>query len=381
VNDRTVYRVPVSRPFLGREEQDKAIDAIRSGWVSPSGPYVDEFEERFARLCGTRFALAVSSGTAALHLALASLGLEAGDEVIVPSLTFVATANVVRYMGAEPVFVDVGSESWCIEPGTIAEAITPTTRGIIAVDLYGHPVDMTPILRLAAEHGIWVVEDAAEALGARYEGRQVGRKADVSAFSFFGNKIVSCGQGGALTLDDEDTYRRAKALRNHGRDGGGHRYMARNVGFNYGLSNVSCAILCAQLNRLDTMLRERHAILSRYEAALAGSDAVGIRPGPTGGQAAPWLAAVTAGAGESPDLRDRLARSLADRGIETRPFFYPLHLLGPYESARCAGPLHVTIQLAQSGINLPTFVGLPATEVDAISRQVVDFLDLAALGR
>jgi perosamine synthetase len=211
VNDRTVYRVPVSRPFLGREEQDKAIDAIRSGWVSPSGPYVDEFEERFARLCGTRFALAVSSGTAALHLALASLGLAAGDEVIVPSLTFVATANVVRYMGAEPVFVDVGSESWCIEPGTIAEAITPTTRGIIAVDLYGHPADMTPILRLAAEHGIWVVEDAAEALGARYEGRQVGRKADVSAFSFFGNKIVSCGQGGALTLDDEDTYRRAKA--------------------------------------------------------------------------------------------------------------------------------------------------------------------------
>jgi perosamine synthetase len=374
-----VYRLPVSRPFIGRQEQDNALDAIRSGWISPHGPYVEEFEARFAELCCARHALAVSSGTAALHLALASLRLQPGDEVVVPTLTYVATANVVRYMGAEPVFVDVDSESWCVDPAKVADALTAKTKGIIAVDLYGHPADMTPLLALAAEHDIWVVEDAAEAIGAKYEGRQVGNKAHVSAFSFFGNKIVSCGQGGALTLNDEDAYVRARRLRNQGRDGGGHPYMAAEVGFNYGLSNVSCAILCAQLDRLDEMLSERQSIIASYESSLARSDAVGVRPCPANGGAAPWLAAVTVGTGTSPDLRDGLARSLADAGIETRPFFHPLHLMDPYRSSRRVGSLDLSVRLAQSGINLPTYVGLSVDDVDAVARHVVEYLDRDAV--
>ncbi|MGH9214181.1 MAG: DegT/DnrJ/EryC1/StrS family aminotransferase [Acidimicrobiales bacterium] len=371
----------MSRPSIGQQEQYKALDAIRSGWISPHGPYVEEFEARFAELCGARHALAVSSGTAALHLALASLRLRPGAEVIVPTLTYVATANVVRYMGAEPVFVDVHAASWCIDAAKVADALTAKTRGIIAVDLYGHPADMTPLLALAAEHDIWVVEDAAEAVGATYAGRPVGNKATVSAFSFFGNKIVSCGQGGALTVNDDDTYARARRLRNQGRDGSGHPYEAAEVGFNYGLSNVSCAILCAQLDRLDEMLSARRAVIRYYESSLGRNEAVGLRPRPGNGDAsAPWLAAATFGTGASPDLRDGLARSLDEAGVETRPFFHPLHLMEPYRSSLCAGPLDVSVRLAQSGLTLPTYVGLPLHDVDAVCRHVLHYLGRDTLG-
>lgn len=379
MNADQAYRLPVSRPSLGQQEQEKVLDAIRSGWISPQGPYVEEFEARFAELCGARYALAVSSGTAALHLALASLGLQPGDEVVVPTLTYVATANAVRYMGAEPVFVDACTESWCIDPAKVADALTAKTRGIIAVDLYGHPADLTPLLALAAEHDIWVVEDAAEAVGATYEGRPVGLKAHMSAFSFFGNKIVSCGQGGALALNDEDTYARAKRLRNQGRDGSsGHPYEAAEVGFNYGLSNVACAILCGQLDRLDDMLRERRALIQRYESTLGPSAAVGLRPRAGNGEAAPWLAAVTVGTGTSPILRDGLARTLGEAGIETRPFFHPLHLMKPYQGSPCAGSLEVSVRLALSGVNLPTYVGLPLHDVDAVCQHVLVYLDGSA---
>lgn len=374
MTDRGTRRLPVARPAIGHREQHNALDALRSGWISPTGPYVDEFEARFADLCGAPYALAVTSGTAALHLALASLGLEPGAEVIVPTLTYAATANAVRYMGAEPVFVDVDPHTWCLDPTQAADAITPQTSGIIAVDLYGHPADMTLLLALAEAHGIWVVEDAAEAIGARYEGQPVGAIGHLSAFSFYGNKIVSCGQGGALTLDDRDIYVRARRLRDQGRTDGSNPYEITEVGFNYGLSNVSCAILCAQLDRLDEMMRERRAIVARYETALGRSDAVGTRTPPSGIEIAPWLAAVTVGAGTSPDCRDGLARSLTASGIETRPFFSPLHLMAPYLANDRAGDLATSLRLAHAGINLPTYIGLADEDIDTVSRHVVDHL-------
>ena len=213
-----VERIPVASADLSGNEEAYVVDAIRSSWISSAGLYVNRFEAEFAALCGTTNALGVCNGTVALHLALLGMDVRPGDEVLVPSLTYVATANAVRYVGAEPVFVDVDPATWCIDPGKLADAITPRTRGIIAVHLLGHPADMDEINRTAAVHGLWVVEDAAEAHLARYKGRVVGSLAKVATFSFFGNKLFTCGEGGAITLSDAQLEVRMRILRGQGMD-------------------------------------------------------------------------------------------------------------------------------------------------------------------
>ena len=194
--------IPVAHPDLSGKELEYVAEVVKSTWISSSGTFLDKFERMFAEICGAQSALSVSNGTAALHLALLVLDVRPGDEVIVPSLTYVATANVVRYMGATPVFVDVCPQTWCLDPQRIEEAITRRTRGIIPVHLYGHPADMDPINHIAAVHGLWVVEDAAEAPFARYRDRPTGSLGTIGTFSFYGNKIISSGEGGALTLSD-----------------------------------------------------------------------------------------------------------------------------------------------------------------------------------
>ena len=211
-----VMRYPVAVPDLAGNEERYVVEAIRSSWISSTGRFLDRFEQEFAAACGARHALAVSNGTVALHLALLGLGAGPGDEVLVPSLTYIATANAVRYVGAEPVFVDVDPGTWCIDPGRLAAGLTPHTRGIVAVDLYGHPADMDAINAFAAKHGLWVVEDAAEAHFARYRGRPVGSLARISTFSFYGNKILTSGEGGAVTLDDDELAARLKMIRGQG---------------------------------------------------------------------------------------------------------------------------------------------------------------------
>src|SRR6516165_10020014 len=196
------FDIPLSNPDLRGNEANYALEAIQSGWIG-TGPFIKRFEQEFARLSGARAAIACANGTVALHLALRALDLRPGDEVIVPSFTYVATANAVKLCGAEPVFVEASPHTWCIDPDRIEEAITPRTKGIIPVDLYGHPADLDPILRIAAIYGLWVVEDAAEAALARYRGRPVGSLSKITTFSFHVTKVLTCGEGGALTLDDE----------------------------------------------------------------------------------------------------------------------------------------------------------------------------------
>ena len=211
-------KIPVARPDLSGNEEKYVVDAIRTSWISSTGPYIGRFEGEFAALCGTRAAIAVCNGTVALHLALLTLDVRHGDEVIVPSLTYIATANAVRYVGAEPVFVDVDPETWCLQPKQLEDAITPRTKGIIAVHLYGHPADMDAINHIAAVNGLWVVEDAAEAPLATYRGRPTGSLAPLATFSFYGNKILTAGEGGALTLSDPGLEVRARTLRGQGMD-------------------------------------------------------------------------------------------------------------------------------------------------------------------
>lgn len=363
--------IPVASPDLRGNEEAYVVDAIRSSWISSSGAYIDRFEREFAEMCETRTAIGVCNGTVALHLALLGLGVRPGDEVIVPSLTFIATANAVRYVGAEPVFVDVDPETWCLDPRALESAITPRTRGIIAVHLYGHPADMDEINKIAGIHGLWVVEDAAEAHLARYKGRPTGGLASIGTFSFYGNKIFTSGEGGAVTVNDEALAVRLRTLRGQGMDPT-RRYFFPVTGYNFRITNVACAILCAQLERADAIVGWRRKVFEAYDERLARVTGVEQQPVATWAEPARWLYSITIDPDRFGRTRDDLADILREAGIDTRPFFIPLHRLPPFRESRIAGDgqLPVTERLAERGLNLPTHAGLTDADLDRIADVV-----------
>jgi perosamine synthetase len=361
-------RINLAVPALGGSEERYVLDALRSTWISSTGPYVRRFEHEFATLCGTRAAISVVNGTAALHLVMLALNVGPGDEVIVPSLTYIATANAVNYTGATPVFADVSSDTWCLDPGAVEAAVTSRTRGIIAVDLYGHPADMDALNAVASRNGLWVVEDAAEAHGARYRGRPAGSLGTVGVFSFYGNKVITSGEGGAVTVDDPELEQRIRLIRGQGMDPN-RRYWFPIVGYNYRLTNIACAILCAQLERFDDILMARRSVFDGYRHRLSNIPGIGFQPVADWAEAAPWLFCITVDRDEFGLTRDELAMVLDEAGVETRPFFHPLHRLPPYE--RDDGPfLPVTDMLSATGINLPTFVGLTDDDLDRIASVI-----------
>jgi perosamine synthetase len=359
--------IPVARPDLTGDEEKYVVDAIRSSWISSTGAYITRFEKEFAELCGTRTSISVCNGTVALHLALLTLDVRRGDEVIVPSLTYIATANVVRYMGAVPVFVDVDPDTWCIDPKKIEAAVTPRTKGIIVVHLYGHPADMDEINHIAAVNGLWVVEDAAEAPLATYKGRPVGSLAPIATFSFYGNKIFTCGEGGAVTLSDTSHEVRARTLRGQGMDPK-RQYYFPITGYNFRLTNVACAMLCAQLERRDQILRRRYDIYTLYRKLLGDIPGIGLQPNASWAVVAPWLFSITIATKVFGRSRDEVIAGLAKDGIDTRPFFIPLHTLPPFrdEARRRAEHLPRTEDLGQSGINLPTYNAMTNADVERV---------------
>ncbi len=363
--------IPAACADVSGKEEAYACDAIRSSWISSTGPYLDRFEAEFAELCGTRFALACSNGTTALHLAVMGLGLRPGDEVIVPSMTYIATANAVRYCGAEPVFVDIDPETWCISPQAIEKAITPRTRGIIAVHLMGHPADMHPINEIAAMNGLWVVEDAAEAHFAQYKDAPVGGLGTIATFSFFGNKIITCGEGGAVTLNDPQLYVRLKMLRGQGMDPK-RRYYFPITGYNFRLTNVACGILCAQLERREEIFSKRKNVFQQYQEALTDVPGISFQPVADWADAAPWMYSIVIDPSEFGHTRDELIGILKDGGIDSRPFFHPLHTLPPFLEAASKQPhdLDVTNELARNGLMLPTYNQLAQTDIERISSLI-----------
>ena len=368
-----MVRIPVAVPDLSGNEEKYVVEAVRSSWISSKGAFVQRFEKEFAELCETRTSIGVCNGTVALHLALLALDVRPGDEVLVPSLTYVATANAVRYVGAEPVFVDVDPGTWCIDPTRLEASITRRTRGIIAVHLYGHPADMDVINHVAAVHGLWVVEDAAEAHLARYKGRQAGRLAPLATFSFYGNKIFTCGEGGAITLDDPHLELRTRTLRGQGMDPQ-RQYYFPVTGYNFRLTNVACAILCAQLERHEQIIERRRQIFSLYREMLTGVPGIGFQPVAVWAEPAPWLFCITVDESEYGRSRDDLVALLAEQGIETRPFFMALHRLPPFreESRRRREHLPVTDRLSATGISLPTFTGITDQEIDSVAQVIRD---------
>jgi perosamine synthetase len=368
-SDQTRF-LPVSEPSIGAREEALVLDALRSGWVSSLGPYVEAFERKFAEYCGVRFALAVSSGTAGLHLALASLGIGPGDEVIVPDLTFVATANAVAYTGATPVLADIDPETLCIHRQSIEGLITERTRAIIPVHLFGHPADMDPILELADERGIKVVEDAAEAHGAEYHGRRVGSLGHCGVFSFYGNKIVTTGEGGMLVTDDEALYQRAWRLHGHSMSPT-RRYWHDALGFNYRMTNLQAALGVAQMEQIDQFLERRREIMSWYEAAIPARPGIRLNSAKQWARSVYWMVCLEVDSFDE-HRRDQFMQALKDRGIDSRPYFCTLSSMPMYARA----PLPVARRKAGTGLNLPSYCALSKADVDRIGRDVRELLGL-----
>lgn len=355
--------ISISKPTITSEDIRLVTDAVSSGWVSSQGAYIERFEREFADFCGVRHCVAVSNGTVAIHLALKVLNIGRGDEVIVPDLTFVATANAVVLAEATPVIADVRPSDWCLDPESVESLITPRTRAIIPVHLYGHPAAMDELRTLAQKHKLKIIEDAAEAHGAEYRGRKVGGLGDCATFSFYGNKIITTGEGGAITTDSGEVAQRARFLRDHGMSKE-RRYWHTEVGYNYRMTNLQAALGVAQLGQIATFLAERARILENYRRHLAPH---GVTLNPHLGDTCPvnWITCVLLD-GVSREERDLVIARLHEVGVDTRPFFYPLSALPMY--ARKPGP--VSVDLSVRGINLPTYPGLPEADIERICQTL-----------
>ena len=356
--------IPVSAPVIAGREKELVADCMESGWISAAGKYVEMFEERFAEFCGVRHAVACCNGTVALHLSLLALGVGPGDEVIVPTLTFVATANAVTYCGARPVFADSEPETWNIDPARVESLVTPRTKGIIAVHLYGHPADMDALRAIAHRHGLFLVEDAAEAHGALYKSRRAGSLGDVAAFSFYGNKILACGEGGMVVTDDDALAARARLLRGQGVDPS-RRYWFPVIGYNYRMMNLPAAIGLAQLERAGWHLSRREEIAIWYMELLRNLKGVAWQGEKAWAKHVRWLFTIPLGDELATD-RDELTARLLNLGVETRPVFYPTHLLPPYRESSGGESFTVAERVAQRGISLPTWAGLTRDDVSHI---------------
>lgn len=356
-------RIPVCRPVLGAREERLVGQAVRSGFVSSRGPFVERFESGFAEYVGRREGIAVSSGTAALHLAFVALGLGPGDEVLVPAFSMIACPNSVRYTGARPVAVDAEPRTWNLDPEALEAARTPRTRAVLVVHTYGHPADLAPITEWARDRKLAVVEDAAEAHGAEYRGRRTGGFGELSCFSFYANKIITTGEGGMVLTDRPELAERLRRLRDQG-FGGPRRFVHDLLGFNYRLTNVQAALGCAQLERIDRFVAARRRNARRYAARLRGVAGIELPPEAGWARSVYWMYSVRV----RPDDRDRIARTLRDvHGIETRPFFYPIHRQPIYEGTVGRGPFPIADALSASGLNLPSSSDLTAAEIRTVS--------------
>jgi perosamine synthetase len=360
------YRVPLYRPSLKGNEARYVLECLETSWISARGRFVPEFERAFAARLGVRHALAACNGTAALHLAVVGLGIGPGDEVIVPTLTYVASANTVAYAGAVPVFADCTAATWQIDPGRIADCITPRTKAIMVVHIYGQPCDMDAILDIAHRHRLLVIEDCAEAFGASHKGKPAGTLGHVSAFSFFGNKTITTGEGGMIVSNDEELIDRCRRLRGQGL-APGREYWHDVIGYNYRMSNVAAAIGLAQLERADELVSRKRALAERYFQRLSDLPLEFHREAPDTIHAYWMVSALTREASERDDLR----RHLAVAGIETRPLFHPVHTMGLY-THRLASKT-VAEDIAARGLNLPSWPDISDADFDLVCRSIEGF--------
>jgi len=377
------FRIPLSVPHMAGNERRYLEECLETNYVSSVGPFVERFEREFAAYVGAQHAVACSNGTAAIHLAMRLLELGPGDEVLVSSFTFAASANPILYERATPVFVDSERETWNLDPALVLAEVERRARlglrqpkAVEVVHILGHPAQVEPLVGACERHGIWLIEDAAESLGARYRtgrfaGRHVGTLGRVGCFSFNGNKVLTTGGGGMLVTDDEALALRARHLARQARIAGPD-YVHDEVGFNYRMTNLAAALGVAQLEQLPAFLRRKHELASRYDAALSGLPGVALPPRAAWADAAPWLYSILVGHEAGTDARE-LRQQLAARGIEARSLWCPLHTQKPYAGAPRLGG-EVATGIFSAGLSLPSSVGLTRSEQDQVLSALHDLL-------
>lgn len=366
--------IPVAEPIIGEEELQNVTEAIKSGWISSKGKFIEEFEESFCRFCGRKYGVATSNGTTALHLALKALGIGKDDEIIIPSLTFLAVANSVRYCNAKPIMVDIHPDYWCIDPYKIKEKISKKTKAIIPVHLYGNPCDMNAIQDIAHDYDLYVIEDAAEAHGAEYKGEKVGKFGDISCFSFYGNKIITTGEGGMCLTNNEDLKNKMMVLRDHGMDPK-KRYWHNVIGFNYRMTNLQAAVGVAQLKKITTFISKKREIAQWYAEklkSLADEHLISLHPQPQWSKSVYWMYSIVLedSFGVS---REEFMRYLEKKGIETRPFFYPVYNMPPYKEN--GESFKVTQYISPRGMNLPSSPNLTKKDIEYIVETCLEKTD------
>lgn len=362
--------IPVCEPRLGGNEKKYVLDCVESNWISSAGKYIPLFEQEFSRRCGAKYGVACCNGTVALHLALATLGIGPGDEVIVPTFTMIATANSVTYTGAKPVLVDSEMETWNMDVTQIEDKITERTRAIMPVHTYGHPVDMDAIMDIAERHGLFVVEDAAEAHGAEYRGRKIGSIGHASCFSFYANKIITTGEGGMITTDNEEFARIAWNLRDHAFSEERH-FWHKHLGYNYRMTNLQAAIGLAQTERFDELVGIRRDNALYYNSLLREVKGITIPPGAPWAKSVYWMYCILV-QDDFGISRDELRKRLARRGVETRTFFIPIHLQPIYYEAYKGQRYPVAEELCGRGFYLPSASTLTKEEINFIVESLID---------
>jgi len=362
MNSNTSFRrIPVASPDIGDEEKELLIKVIEEGLISGTSPYVKEFENTFSSWLGVNHAIAVSNGTAALHLASMALGIGPGDEVIIPDLTFAAPANMVLAVNAKPIFVDVTREYWCIDPEQIRKRITPKTKAVIIVHLYGHPAKMDEIMEIAERHGLYVIEDCAEAHGAEFMGRKVSTFGHVGVFSFYANKVITTGEGGMVVTNDDELADRIRLIRDHGMR---PRYWHVVLGFNYRMTGLQAALGVAQMKKIDKLIERKRRIARIYAEELRDIPGIELHPEMPWAKSTFWLYSVLIDSRKFGANRDQIAEYLARHGIETRRFFYPLHVMPLYRQyTEDKISYEVSGYLSERGLNLPSGPKITEEEV------------------
>lgn len=339
--------IPVAMPSLEGNELKYVTDAVLSTWISSSGSYINDFEKNFSNFIDMDYGVSTSNGTVALHLALLALGVGEGDEVIIPDLTFAATINAVLHANAIPVIVDVEKDSWCIDPDEIQKAISPRTKAIIPVHLYGQACDMSRIMSLAQEHKLFVVEDCAEAHGAMFENQKVGSFGEISCFSFFGNKIITTGEGGMCLTNSKDLDNKMRQLRDHGMSLS-KRYWHDVVGYNYRMTNIQAAIGCAQVERIDTILQKRFEIEEKYKNIFEKFTFIESQVTFENRSKVAWLVSATV----DEKNKEKLIEEFQNHQVDVRRFFYPLSEMPIYEKYLFSN--ENSKYLSKKGMNFPT---------------------------
>lgn len=360
-------KIPVCEPLLGDKELEYVTDCIKTGWISSKGKYIDEFEKKFSEFCGVRHGITTTSGTTAIHLALAAIGIKPGDDVIMPDFTMIATANPIYQLGARPVFIDSDMETWCIDPTKIEEKITKKTKAILVVHMYGHPCDMDPINEIAKRHGVYVIEDAAESHGAEYRGKKTGSLGDIGCFSFYANKIITTGEGGMVITDNDEIAEKCRLMKDLAFEK--KRFFHRFAGYNFRMTNLQAAVGVGQMYLVEKSIETRRRNAKLYNSLLKGVRGIITPPEASWAKNVYWMYTILVD--DSFGIsRDNLVSSLAEKGVETRTTFFPMHVQPVFKEFYKGEQYPNSDFLGRTGINLPSGNTLTKDDIEYVVEVI-----------